>query len=972
MIMGNKIFQGIFAAIFACNICMAQNPEPFSYNPDITPSVETFQIRKYGNIVPAVYTGAMSFTLPLYAYHDEDFDIPITLMYHFDGYRPATHSGTVGYGWALNCGGSITREVRGYPDETAIGEGNLYGYYWAIQDNILSNNDFVIKSGRMRVDYIFHDRFEDAIMMDIYSDMPMYCDRHQTRDDRYETSPDIFHFDFLGITGDFMLRDDGTMEVFNSSIPEGEISIEYNFIKYDTYAAPEFTINTGDGYKYVFGGTFNSIEYNAFAADNAEITPSGFKLRRIIAPNGNEAVFAYGHHLKETRQILSYFTKIDAVSEGSYHYGSVQNNKTVISVFSPPITQISINGKKLIAFSYVENGHDENTTASFDDASSNVNNIYQFYYQKPMDLRKVEVFNWTGSKVTQITLEKQFAGTGPSRMFLTGLDSTTDGKFGFSYHKTTMNPPRNNTKATDYWGYWNGQGYTGTIVSHLSNSNYNKGLYNQFVTSFTANEPSLMYSMFGGMKKIVYPTGGYSEITYEQNTVRERIEKTGNGTSFESLSENMPVGGVRVKRIDNVSDEMSDFVEYSYVSSMNNTRSSGVLMYMPRYGMRTDYRYKLDDGGTAHVRALGFTDQCDHSPRYDPVVVYPEVRETFANGSFNEFFFAFHEDVYPYSEQNYTVLAKNLGINQIYPPSDDDPSYLKSIRNLVMPPMADYSRTRGRLKMKNEYDASGKLMRTESITYDDYQACSRKSYFNTLLDFVEMDCKWYSSRISSRSTKLYYENDKSFSTNTAYSYNSSGQLSSKCIYSYQSPVEETINYRYCKETVPLCPQWLKGAVSDISKTIDTGNGKYIASVVKIQYNEGTANPNPAAVTTYSSSEPYPLQGMTDVFTVPSGFSQRTDTFTYDGKFRLTMVQRPGSAYIKYVWDTAKRHIVRKESNSPQNSWGYEWKDLVGPTKIAYPTTGFNLYGYDRNGRLSEQRDLNGDIMYEYQYHLENE
>lgn len=138
------------AAAIVCSVCMAQNPEPFSFNPDITPSTETFQIQKYGNIAPSLYTGAMSFSIPLYVYQDEDFEIPLTLMYSFDGYRPDVHSGTVGYGWALECGGSVTREVRGYPDETANGEGNSYGYYWTAKDKIPGQKDYIVTSGRIR------------------------------------------------------------------------------------------------------------------------------------------------------------------------------------------------------------------------------------------------------------------------------------------------------------------------------------------------------------------------------------------------------------------------------------------------------------------------------------------------------------------------------------------------------------------------------------------------------------------------------------------------------------------------------------------------------------------------------------------------------------------------------------------------------------------------------------------------------
>ena len=99
---------------------LAQSLEPFNPYGIFSPSVEAWQMTRYGNLTPSLYTGAMTFSLPLYTYSDPDFTIPLSLEYSFDGYRPAQHSGTVGYGWYLDCGGVITREVRGVPDEGSL------------------------------------------------------------------------------------------------------------------------------------------------------------------------------------------------------------------------------------------------------------------------------------------------------------------------------------------------------------------------------------------------------------------------------------------------------------------------------------------------------------------------------------------------------------------------------------------------------------------------------------------------------------------------------------------------------------------------------------------------------------------------------------------------------------------------------------------------------------------------------------
>lgn len=95
----------------------AQDPDPFSYASRLQPSAEAWQMARHGEISPDLFTGAMAWSLPLYTYKDEDFTIPVSLNYRFDGCRPAQPSGTVGYGWSLNCGGVITRQVVGLPDD---------------------------------------------------------------------------------------------------------------------------------------------------------------------------------------------------------------------------------------------------------------------------------------------------------------------------------------------------------------------------------------------------------------------------------------------------------------------------------------------------------------------------------------------------------------------------------------------------------------------------------------------------------------------------------------------------------------------------------------------------------------------------------------------------------------------------------------------------------------------------------------
>ena len=102
---------------------------------------------RYGLSASDNFTGAMKNDIVIYHYKDPDFNVPISLNYYFDGFRPNQSSGTIGYGWFLNVGGAITRESRGIRDEHRYGEGQTIndcaGYYYFMNSENEPNADIV-------------------------------------------------------------------------------------------------------------------------------------------------------------------------------------------------------------------------------------------------------------------------------------------------------------------------------------------------------------------------------------------------------------------------------------------------------------------------------------------------------------------------------------------------------------------------------------------------------------------------------------------------------------------------------------------------------------------------------------------------------------------------------------------------------------------------------------------------------------
>lgn len=115
--------------------------------------------------------------IPLYTYRDVDFEIPVALTYSSNGLLPNVQAGSSGLGWFLSAGGTITREVNGFPDEA--------GGTWIRQ--FIEGFDAYTKE----MPAVTAPLMQKITHFDNY---PAMYDGTRY----YETTPDIFRFNFLG------------------------------------------------------------------------------------------------------------------------------------------------------------------------------------------------------------------------------------------------------------------------------------------------------------------------------------------------------------------------------------------------------------------------------------------------------------------------------------------------------------------------------------------------------------------------------------------------------------------------------------------------------------------------------------------------------------------------------------------------------------------------------------------------------
>lgn len=257
---------------------------------------------RYGDVPTSLFTGRIDLSIPLYTLDDPDFPLQISLTYNSEGFKPTMSSGFVGYGWFLNAGGCITREVRGVPDECIFLQpsptNNIqYGMLETIRRgwNGTRKEDIYDFSN-----YMNHDEYHGYYM------------GIAPADTTFDYQPDIFHFNFCGHSGSFIIDNDGNPTIINGDFVEIDLSHLVNDeqtknenVKYPQPKSSKIIITTLDGYKYIFGGNLSAIEYSVGIRAATEIkdergmctsrfvAANAWYLTQVIAPNRRTMNFSY-------------------------------------------------------------------------------------------------------------------------------------------------------------------------------------------------------------------------------------------------------------------------------------------------------------------------------------------------------------------------------------------------------------------------------------------------------------------------------------------------------------------------------------------------------------------------------------------------------------------------------------------------------------------------------------------------------
>lgn len=458
-----------------------------SYMPSVAaPSPTPYSFTSYGNIPIEGNDGAFSTSIPLFSQRYRDIDMAISLGYKSGGIAIDELGGTIGTGWVLNGGGAVTRVMRGLPDEQAatrwyplqINPGNTLDY-----SNILNS------ASGLGVD----------------------------------TEQDWFSYNVNGISGKFYLDANLNVIVVGGNDEKVVLEITNNTSNYGNLL--KFTITDTRGYRYVFGGELNFIEGSMLNRDCFVGPKPTFQsvwfLKEIISPKNTVVTFEYqGYSIDNVSSVVHNRSYGQTCGGNTLSPHKVTISDCVYSTrnLTRALSKITF-GLNSLVFTY-DNVRLDGGGLKLKNIKllSNVNVLksVDFLYEEVLSTRSID----EPKLQTSNKLKYRYFLKG---LLFSGESNVLESKYTFEYYDKEQLPPRF-SYSRDKFGYFNNRPNYSPFSAQIKAIDGNAlAILNQaggtaFATADNEVNESTVY--YGLLSKIIYPTGGYTEVIYEPNKTK--------------------------------------------------------------------------------------------------------------------------------------------------------------------------------------------------------------------------------------------------------------------------------------------------------------------------------------------------------------------------------------------------------------------------------------------------------------------
>ncbi|OQP46231.1 hypothetical protein A4H97_31200 [Niastella yeongjuensis] len=499
MLHATRRFQLIFYSLLLLFITNANGQPNYKLPVVLNPSPVSQAFTRYGDYPMSDYTGLTDITIPIHTVTGKKLSLPITMSFHASGRMANDINGTLGLRWTLNCGGLITRTVKGAPDE------------WNYLEPYVVNPDHVPS----------YDELYGACPDGKFANGPFY-----------DTEFDIFNYSLPnGKHGHFILKDENGVKK-PMFIPLDPLKLEFKKSETTSNGLYDWIdITDVDGTRYRFGKidatTTDAIETTAnWDTENGLLggnIPTAWYLVKIISSDGADEISlsyfgrtVYPYYSSESATVYdrnrddenSTFWQTETIDPYSlylrdllvaYHFettGAVVNSGTD-NPYVPALSGIQFNGGS-VAFSYTQGG--------------------------PFDklLTEITVSNGSGPyKKVKFATSKH---AGEAELFYLdnvsfyGEDpSLVNEKYNFSYYEGYVEPLRYSAGYKDWWGYYSNSAGLLPAQTIAISPLLNIYLNSRDIGNQVSRQGDEDYKKMGMLRTITYPTGGQTEFVYEGN-----------------------------------------------------------------------------------------------------------------------------------------------------------------------------------------------------------------------------------------------------------------------------------------------------------------------------------------------------------------------------------------------------------------------------------------------------------------------
>lgn len=436
---------------------------------------------KFGDQPVSYFTGLPGIDVPFFSYGSGSLVSAVSVSYHAGGLKVADIPSWVGAGWNLNAGGAITRSVRGLADET-------YGFF-----NPSMTVKFMLDH---KEDPAYRDNILDRLVL--------------SAEGQHDTEPDIFYFNFNNYSGKFYYNQE-TGKFY--TITRSNLTI--------TYQAGNFIIKADDGNTYLFtpGDNTSTRNHCSFTGwqDGISSVASSWNLKRIDnSTNSDHIDFEYNNTAQSTFLTPASDTKYTEISRTGNSYSDFETPQSQacsseVTIASKKLSKITFRGGYIL-FTATTDRCDLVGEKALDKIELFTTNgtlkkrfVFQYGYlggtDQPSNCSDVSASELRKLKLKSIREESVQNG-----------NVLQNNPYTFEYSNENESFPSRRSFAQDFWGYYNGKtGNTGLIPYVVLSAENTLPGANRYADS--------TYARYGNLKRINYPTKGYTDYIFESNQV---------------------------------------------------------------------------------------------------------------------------------------------------------------------------------------------------------------------------------------------------------------------------------------------------------------------------------------------------------------------------------------------------------------------------------------------------------------------